>query len=67
MSVQQWSPDEYEEISGEEVDRVVAALEQLMGSVESENVRGYLEEALDNIHGLFYGDDTTGESLSRAA
>ena len=67
MSVQQWNPDEFEEITAEEVDRVAAALEQLMQSVESENIRGFLEEALDNVHGLFYGDESDGDSISRAA
>lgn len=48
---------EYEEITSEEVDRVIEALEILMGQTASENIRAYLEEAADNIFDLVYGDD----------
>jgi hypothetical protein len=33
------SSDEYEEISSEEVDRVVEALDRLMEGVQSENIK----------------------------
>ena len=49
--------DEYEEVSTDEVDRVLAVLEELAESVESENVRYYLEEAADNIFALVYEDE----------
>jgi hypothetical protein len=47
---------EYEEICSDEVDRIVQALEGLMNSVESENIRAYLEEAADNIFSLVYDE-----------
>ena len=49
--------DDYEEISSEEVDRVVEALETLMATVDSENIRYYLEEATNSIYLLIYDDD----------
>ncbi len=49
--------DEYEEISSAEVDRVIQALEALMQSVSSENIRAYLDEAADNIYSLIYDAD----------
>lgn len=42
------SGDDYEEISSEEVDRVVESLESLMASVDSENIRAILEDATNN-------------------
>lgn len=49
--------DDYEEISSVEVDRVVQALEELMQSVTSENIRAYLDEAADNVYSLIYDVD----------
>lgn len=49
--------DDYEEISSDEVDRVVEALETLAATVESENIRFHLNEATDAIYLLIYGDD----------
>jgi len=51
--------DDYEEISSEEVDRVVETLETLMATVDSENIRYYLEEATNRIYLLIYDDDAT--------
>jgi hypothetical protein len=48
---------DYEEITSDEVDRVIAALETLMGQTTSENIRCYLEEAADHIFDLVYADD----------
>lgn len=59
-------PDDMEEITSEEVDRVVAALEKLIESVESENIRAYLEEASYQIFYLVY-DDEDFEVLDEAA
>ena len=56
-SIAQVNGDEYEEITSEEVDRVIAGLEALMNQTKSENVRAYLEEAADQIFDLVYGDD----------
>jgi hypothetical protein len=50
--------DEYEEITSEEVDRVVDALDRLIESVQSENVKHYLEEAASNIYYLVYEDES---------
>lgn len=49
--------EEYEEISSDEVDRVVAALEDLIETVESENVRLHLEEALNDVYYLVYDEN----------
>lgn len=59
--------DEYEEITSDEVDRVIAELETLMGTVESENIRSYLEEAVNGIYYLIYDDDDLETDLSEAA
>jgi hypothetical protein len=57
--------DDYEEISSDEVDRVVEALETLAATVESENIRFHLNEATDAIYLLIYGDDD--QPISEAA
>ena len=57
-------PDEYEEISSAEVDRVVESLESLIESVQSENIRAYLNEAADNVYSLIY--DAEGQPHSPA-
>lgn len=49
--------EEFEEISSEEVDRVVEALDRLMEGVQSENIKHYLEEAASNIYYLVYEDE----------
>uniref|UniRef100_A0A7C4QUI3 Uncharacterized protein n=1 Tax=Schlesneria paludicola TaxID=360056 RepID=A0A7C4QUI3_9PLAN len=48
---------EYEEITSDEVDRVVAALEELAASVTSETIQAFLQEASHNIYYLLYDDD----------
>ena len=55
--IAQVNGEEYEEITSEEVDRVIAGLEALMSQTKSENIRAYLEEAADQIFELVYGDD----------
>ncbi len=55
--IAQANGDEYEEITSEDVDRVIAGLEALMSQAKSENIRAYLEEAADQIFELVYGDD----------
>lgn len=61
--------DEYEEISSEEVDRVVEALDRLMEGVQSENIKHYLEEAASNIYYLVYDEeeDLADDSFEQAA
>lgn len=51
---------EFEEISSDEVDRVVDELEELMETVESENIRAALEEAMTSVFYLVY--DSTDEA-----
>ena len=54
--------DEYEEITSDEVDRIVEALEALINSTESVNIQTYLEEALNNIFYLVYDqEDAEGD------
>ncbi len=50
--------DEYEEISSEEVDRVVEALEELTETVTSENIRTYLEDVTNTIYTLVYDEES---------
>ena len=61
--------DEFEEISSEEVDRVVEALDRLIAGVQSENIKHYLEEAASNIYYLVYEEEVeeTGEAVDQAA
>lgn len=59
--------EDYEEISSEEVDRVVEALEQLMQTTQSENIQAFLEEASSNILGLVYEEDELDEIQDEAA
>lgn len=59
--------EEYEEISSDEVDRVVESLEQLIATVESENIQAYLEEASAQILALVYDDDELDEIQDEAA
>jgi len=49
--------EEFEEITSDEVDRVVDQLEQLMETVTSENIKSYLEDAINNIFFLVYDSD----------
>lgn len=54
--------DEYEMIHSDEVDRVVAAIESLLPSIESETIRSYLEDCSNSIYYLVYEDDEEAES-----
>ena len=60
------SVEEFEEITSDEVDRVVEQLEQLMESVGSENIRFHLDEALNSIYYLIYDDAETEEDAETA-
>ena len=61
--------DEFEEISSEEVDRAVEALDRLIAGVQSENIKHYLEEAASNIYYLVYEEevDESDEAIDKAA
>lgn len=54
--------EQFEEITSEEVDRVVAQLENLIESTESENIRSYLEEAMNEIYYLVYEEEASDEA-----
>ena len=49
---------EYEEITSDEVDSVVEQLERLVETVQSENIKSYLEDAINSIFFLVYEDDS---------
>ena len=49
--------DEYEEIDSDEVDRVVSALEDIAGTIDSENIQLIIEEASNQIYMLVYSED----------
>ena len=54
--------EEYEEITSDEVDRVVEALEKLAATVDSENIRVVLENASNDIWYLVYEDEDAAEA-----
>ena len=58
---------EYEEVSSDEVDAVVAALEELGGTIQSETIRAYLEECLNNVYYLVYDEEEEEGDMSEAA
>lgn len=55
---------DYEEITSEEVDRVVAALELLGESVASETIKSIIESCSNEIYYLIYEDE---EEIGEAA
>ena len=63
--------EEYEEIEEEistaEVDRVLAMLETLMQSVESETIAEYLEETYNQVFSLVYEEEEGTEDQAEAA
>ncbi len=59
-------PDgEFEEISSDEVDKVIAALEQLSDDVSSETIKALITECSNSVYYLVYEDDDG--SMSEAA
>jgi hypothetical protein len=54
--------EEFEEITSDEVDRVVEQLEKLIETVSSENIKSYLEEAVNKIFFLLYDDEDSAEA-----
>jgi len=59
----QTDEQEFEEISSDEVDRVVDLLDNLIEGVDSDNIKHYLEEASSNIYYLVY-EDAEGEATA---
>lgn len=53
---------EYEEVSSDEVDDVVAALENLSETVTSEAIKDLLEECLNSVYYLVYEDEDGASS-----
>jgi hypothetical protein len=53
---------EYEEITSDEVDSVIEQLERVMETVQSENIKSYLEDAINNIFFLVYETDEAAEA-----
>jgi len=51
--------EDFEEICSDEVDRILEALEGLVASTESENIRYFLDEAANRIYELIYDDEET--------
>ena len=45
---------DFEEICSDEVDRIVAALESLSESTQSDNIRFFIDEAANGIYELVY-------------
>jgi hypothetical protein len=56
---------EYEEISSDEVDNVIAALERLSDEVSSETIKALIAECSNSVYYLVYEDDES--SMSEAA
>lgn len=62
LEVSDMMDGDYEEITSEEVDRVVAALEILGESVASETIKSLLETCSSEIYYLVYEDEEMGEA-----
>lgn len=56
----------YEFITSEEVDRTIELLEELIGRVQSENIRQILDQAADQVYGLIYFDERSTEDAPTA-
>jgi hypothetical protein len=56
-----FNAEDYEEITSDEVDRVVAVLDELMHTVTSENIRAHLSAAADSIFALIYDESADSD------
>ncbi len=66
-TISQTDGQDFEEISSDEVDRVVDVLDRLIEGVDSDNIKHYLEEASSNIYYLVYEDsDEEAEAEAEA-
>ncbi len=59
--------DDFEEISSDEVDRVVAVIDDLIETVQSENIQSLLEDASNSIFSLVYDDEDLEDVHDEAA
>ncbi|MCA8991833.1 MAG: hypothetical protein KDA88_07630 [Planctomycetaceae bacterium] len=57
-SIENSDGSDFEEISSDEVDRVIEMLEAIIEDTQSENIRAYLDEAAENIYRLVYDDES---------
>jgi len=62
----QTDDQEFEEISSDEVDRVVDVLDNLIEGIDSDNIKHYLEEASSNIYYLVYEDSDSEVEVEAA-
>ena len=58
---EQGADEGYEVITSEEVDQVVEALDKLMNSIQSENIKVLLEDVSYSIYHLVYEDEDEDE------
>jgi hypothetical protein len=66
-AVEPIADEEFEEISSDEVDRVVAVLDELIETVLSENIQAILEDASNSIFSLVYDENDLEEMQDEAA
>ena len=59
--------EEFEEISSDEVDRIVAVLDELIETVQSENIQAILEDASNSIFSLVYDENDLEDVQDEAA
>ena len=55
---------EYEEVSTDEVDKIVATLENLSETVTSEAIKDLLDECLNSVYYLVYEDEDDAASAA---
>lgn len=67
LSAETSPDDEFEEISSDEVDRVVGILDDLIETVQSENIQALLEDASNNIFSLVYDEEDLEQTHDEAA
>ncbi len=65
MLVSEMPDGEFEEISSDEVDKVIAVLEKLSDDVASETIKALITECSNSVYYLVYEDDDG--SMSEAA
>lgn len=65
IPVSEMHDGEYEEISSNEVDKVIATLEQISDDISSETIKALLAECSNSVYYLVYEDDDG--SMSEAA
>ena len=64
MTVSDTQDFEYEEVSTDEVDKIVATLENLSETVTSEAIKDLLDECLNSVYYLVYEDEDDAASAA---